>query len=286
MSWVVFGLDVLIFYVVVLPCLHVSTLIIFAVLVGFVGTSVLYSAYTVTSIDPLDNNVKSGRSPSELVPDATQKAYCDLCGPVENRSKHCRACNKCVEEFDHHCKWLNNCVGKANYKYFILLIISVSLLSAMFIALSVYVLIEAILCLDNLNGSCGPELYWNSRYGGYHISIVVVFTSILIVVNAPLFILDLHLVGLHLYLMRNGLTTFEYITQRVEVLQPAEQSNDEKRFWGDWIIINRARLQRARDKFRRKNIELSQTAMVLDENNQTNDLEVDAAVEQGGGETA
>jgi len=53
----------------------------------------------------------------------------------------------------------------------------------------------------------------------------------------------------------------------------------KKRFWGDWIIINRARLQRARDKFRRKNIELSQKAMVLDENNQTNDLEVDA-VEQ------
>jgi hypothetical protein len=39
------------------------------------------------------------------------------CGRLSS-SRHCRICNKCVEEFDHHCKWLNTCVGKANYRYY------------------------------------------------------------------------------------------------------------------------------------------------------------------------
>ena len=36
--------------------------------------------------------------------------------------KHCGACNKCVQDFDHHCKWLNNCIGSANYRSFLALL--------------------------------------------------------------------------------------------------------------------------------------------------------------------
>jgi palmitoyltransferase ZDHHC1/11 len=41
---------------------------------------------------------------------------------VGKTSKHCRACDKCVEGFDHHCKWLNNCVGSKTYKQFFWLV--------------------------------------------------------------------------------------------------------------------------------------------------------------------
>lgn len=47
------------------------------------------------------------------------QSLCPFCEVIQvPYSKHCFACNKCVEEFDHHCYWVNNCVGKKNqYAY-------------------------------------------------------------------------------------------------------------------------------------------------------------------------
>ena len=43
------------------------------------------------------------------------KHLCPFCEVVQNPlSKHCFACEKCVEEFHHHCYWTNNCIGRGN----------------------------------------------------------------------------------------------------------------------------------------------------------------------------
>ena len=47
----------------------------------------------------------------------------DIClTHVQDKTKHCRECNRWVSNFDHHCKWLNNWIGSLNYKPFMWLI--------------------------------------------------------------------------------------------------------------------------------------------------------------------
>lgn len=44
------------------------------------------------------------------------------------RSKHCSICKACVSRHDHHCVWLVNCVGRHNYRYFLSLLLSLSVM--------------------------------------------------------------------------------------------------------------------------------------------------------------
>lgn len=63
---------------------------------------------------------------------------CNISKPA--RSKHCSLCNTCIAKLDHHCPWVNNCLGQGNYRWFLLLLLSLSVLEFYGAYLSWYIL--------------------------------------------------------------------------------------------------------------------------------------------------
>jgi len=135
---------------------------------------------------------------------------CSTCNIVKPaRSKHCSLCRACVAQSDHHCPWVNNCLGRGNYRWFLLLLLTLSMLEFYGAFLSWYILRpylqtpqEQPFFSSQHFRDLGNAMVFAVNVGGLSIAGVGMLT-------ASTACLPLGLLAYHCYLIWAGMTTNE-----------------------------------------------------------------------------
>ena len=141
---------------------------------------------------PEDVDLEGGSGESSPPSGRRWCTECSVLQPV--RSKHCKACGRCVERYDHHCLWLGSCVGRRNHRTFFWLLVAESTLHLWFMR----ILVSGVLRTNQ------PTKYTYSMNGVTYM--LLLFSGLMALFVVPLLVL-------HAYLAATSQTTWEWSTR-------------------------------------------------------------------------
>jgi hypothetical protein len=112
------------------------------------------------------------------------------CDPLQFRAKFCRETDNCIESFDHFCPWVGNAIGRRNYRYFFLFLLSITTLDMLVLASS-----TAHIAMVAKSNSADHVL--KAFEHNIPVAFIVFFGLLISLLIIPLFARHVHLVAIN-----------------------------------------------------------------------------------------
>lgn len=138
-----------------------------------------------------------------------QISKCYECNSIHKSTKikHCNRCGFCHLGYDHFCKWLLVCIDGYNYSYFLKFVLSLWIISFIFIISGVYLVTRWSALQNELKQKHGPDRL-------FAMVAILVFIQLETVLS---FLFSSYITFYHIYLNLYGVTTRQHLLGGIKI---------------------------------------------------------------------